>query len=171
MIITSIQVALINSETKLVGTANIVLDNMIVIKDIKILYNDGLYFLAMPSKPTKNGTFKDMVHPINEMVRSLFEKTILFAFKKAVETGYNRISMEIRDVNVQMHDFIPEEYEITYSANVPCNISSKEKTDNSNVQLYKKQHKKSVLKKNKSQSKSDDNKDIYNDSLDDWING
>ena len=61
MQITSIQITrLYNTGIKIKATANVVLDNMIVIHDIKVLDNAGTFFLAMPNRPTKVGTFQDI---------------------------------------------------------------------------------------------------------------
>ena len=96
MQITSIQITRRdNTGTKLKATVSIVLDNMVVIHDIKVLDNAGNYFLAMPSKSTKMGTFKDIVHPINQDVRNAFEQLIIGAFKKALEHNYTRIELQL----------------------------------------------------------------------------
>ena len=95
MQITSIQITRRdNTGTKLKATVSIVLDDMVVIHDIKVLDNAGAYFLAMPSKSTKAGTFKDIVHPINQDVRKAFEQLIIGAFKKALDQ--NCTKMELR---------------------------------------------------------------------------
>lgn len=86
MQITSIQITRRdNTGTKLKATVSIVLDDMVVIHDIKVLNNAGTIFLAMPSRSTKAGTFKDTVHPINQDVRTAFEQLIIGAYNKAVE--------------------------------------------------------------------------------------
>lgn len=53
MIITAIRIRkLEETGTKLIGTADITLDDLIVLHDIKLLMNNGTFFLAMPSKKT-----------------------------------------------------------------------------------------------------------------------
>lgn len=94
MLITMIQIRrLENSITKLKGIANITLDGMVVIHDIKILQHNYNMFFAMPSKQTKMGTFKDIVHPINSEVRDIFEKLILFAYEEADKEHYTYLEM------------------------------------------------------------------------------
>lgn len=64
MIITAIRIRkLEETGTKLIGTADITLDDLIVLHDIKLLMNNGTFFLAMPSKKTYSG-FRDIFHPI-----------------------------------------------------------------------------------------------------------
>lgn len=98
MLITAIQIRRMeNSETKMRGVASINLDNMVVIHDIKVLNADGKAFLAMPSKQTKVGTFKDVVHPINASVREAFERLIIGGYEKAEKDGYTKIDFVYND--------------------------------------------------------------------------
>lgn len=98
MLITAIQIRRMeNYETKMRGVASINLDNMVVIHDIKVLEADGKAFLAMPSKQTKVGTFKDVVHPINASVREAFERLIIGGYEKAEKDGYAKIDFVYND--------------------------------------------------------------------------
>ena len=176
MVITSIQVVVRDTGTKLVGTANIILDNMVVIKEIKILCNDGEHFLAMPSRTTKSGTHKDMVHPINGIVRALFETAILYAFKKAKESGHNRITMEIKNNTIEAaQEFKPEEYEINCSTVAPAfynDIVDGRRTDSTDLQSLTAERAKRQLPMTKQKSNPNGKKHITEeDSLDDWLNG
>lgn len=93
MLITAIQIRRTENSGKMKGIASINLDNMVVIHDIKVLEADGKAFLAMPSKQTKVGTFKDMVHPINASVRGAFERLIIGGYEKAEKDGYSKIEL------------------------------------------------------------------------------
>ena len=98
MLITAIQIRRIeNSGTKMRGVASINLDNMVVIHDIKVLEADGKSFLAMPSKQTKVGTFKDMVNQIKVRVREAFETLIIGGYEKAEKEGYTKIDLIYND--------------------------------------------------------------------------
>lgn len=95
MLITAVQIKKVeNSGTKLKGIAEITLDDMIVIHDIKVLQSSQKMFLAMPSREFKAGTFRDIVHPINRAVRDVFEKLIFAAYEEAVQRQC--ISLEMR---------------------------------------------------------------------------
>ena len=67
------------------GFASVVVDNAIAIHDIRIIEGDNGLFIAMPSRKTPTGEYKDTVHPINQEVRTMFEKEILDAYDKADE--------------------------------------------------------------------------------------
>ena len=65
------------------GIASVVVDNAIAIHDIRIIEGDNGLFIAMPSRKTPVGEYKDIAHPINQEVRTMFEKEILDAYDKA----------------------------------------------------------------------------------------
>ena len=59
------------------GKASVVIDDAIAIHDIRIIEGDKGLFIAMPSRKTTVGEYKDIAHPINKEVRAMFEKAIL----------------------------------------------------------------------------------------------
>ena len=74
-----------SSDSKLKAIASIVIDECFAVHDIKIIEGaDGL-FIAMPSRKTAEGTFKDTAHPINSETRDLIKAKVLDAYKKALE--------------------------------------------------------------------------------------
>jgi stage V sporulation protein G len=72
------------SEDKLKAYITIVLDDCFVVRDLKIIQGDSALFVAMPSKKTKEGQFKDIVHPVNQETRKKMEDVILEAYAKAI---------------------------------------------------------------------------------------
>ncbi len=86
MEITSVKIRKFEREgSRMKGFASVVVDNAIAIHDIRIIEGDNGLFIAMPSRKTPTGEYKDTVHPINQEVRTLFEKEILDAYDKADE--------------------------------------------------------------------------------------
>ncbi|MDY4187487.1 MAG: septation regulator SpoVG [Candidatus Borkfalkiaceae bacterium] len=83
MNITDLRVRLISkSDGKLKAVASITIDNAFVVHDIKIIEgNDGL-FVAMPSRKTADGDYKDVAHPINTEVREALIKKVLAAYNE-----------------------------------------------------------------------------------------
>ena len=65
------------------GIASVVVDDAIAIHDIRIIEGDNNLFIAMPSRKTPAGEYRDIVHPINQEVRTMFEKEILDAYENA----------------------------------------------------------------------------------------
>ena len=86
MKITSVSVRKITKEnSRLRGIASVLLDDSFAIHDIRIIEGDNNLFIAMPSRKTPAGEYKDIVHPINQEVRTMFEKEILDAYDNAEE--------------------------------------------------------------------------------------
>lgn len=86
MKITSVKVNKMEREgSKLVGIASIVIDNEIAIHGIKIIKGDFNLFIAMPSKRNSDGTYADIVHPINSTAREIIQNYILDEYNRIKE--------------------------------------------------------------------------------------
>ena len=84
MEITSVNVRKIEKEgSRMKGIASILLDDSFAVHDIRIIEGDNGLFIAMPSRKTATGGYRDIAHPINPEVRSMFEDAILEAYDKA----------------------------------------------------------------------------------------
>lgn len=66
-----------NTDGKLRAVASITIDECFVVHDIKIFERDGEFFIAMPSRKTSDGSFKDIAHPLNSETREMLQKIIL----------------------------------------------------------------------------------------------
>ena len=75
-------------EDKLKAYVTMTLDRCFVIRDIKIIHSGDGYFVSMPSKKRKDGTYKDVAHPIDKETRAMVEERILEEYEKTV--GANR---------------------------------------------------------------------------------
>ena len=83
MKVTSVNVKKIEKENSwMKGIASILLDVMIAIHDIRIISGDNGLFVAMPSRKTATGDYRDIVHPISQEGREIVEKAILDEFNK-----------------------------------------------------------------------------------------
>ena len=85
MKITSVNVRKIEKEgSRMKGIASVLLDDSFAVHDIRIIESDenGL-FIAMPSRKTATGGYRDIAHPINPEVRAMFEEAILEAYENA----------------------------------------------------------------------------------------
>ncbi len=84
MEITSVNVRKIEKEgSRMKGIASILLDDSFAVHDIRIIEGDNGLFIAMPSRKTATGGYRDIAHPINPEVRAMFEKAILTAYEEA----------------------------------------------------------------------------------------
>ena len=82
MQITDVRVKKINSQNRMKAIASITIDEVFVIHDIKVIEKNGL-FIAMPSKKTPNGEFKDIAHPINTETREMIQNAIIEKYNEA----------------------------------------------------------------------------------------
>ncbi len=83
MEITDVRVFLVNEE-KLKAFVSIVLDDCFVISDVKIINGPKGLFVSMPSKRRKDGTFRDVAHPLNSSTRNRMEEQILECYRSEI---------------------------------------------------------------------------------------
>jgi len=101
MEITDVKVIPVDDE-KLKAFVSIVFDQCFVVTDIKIIHGPKGLFVSMPSKKRKDGTFKDIAHPLNNQMRQYLEHLRSQAIidwkndevKKAYEVGVKLQSAE-----------------------------------------------------------------------------
>ena len=74
-------------EERLKAFATIVFDACFVVRDLKVIQGNKGLFVAMPSKKCKDGTFKDMAHPLNSETRNLIERTVLGEYERVMAAG------------------------------------------------------------------------------------
>ena len=83
MQITSVSVHKIEKEnSRMKGIASVVLDNSFAVHDIRIIEGENSLFIAMPSRKTATGDYRDIAHPINQDVPKMFEDAILEEYNK-----------------------------------------------------------------------------------------
>src|SRR5438105_15428762 len=86
MDITEVRVFPVNEE-RLKAYVTITLDACFVVRDLKVINGNTGLFVAMPAKRRKDGTFKDIAHPLNSETRERMEKIILAEYEREVTRG------------------------------------------------------------------------------------
>ncbi len=81
MDITDVRVRKINKEGRMKAIVSITLNDQLVIHDVRIIEGNNGLFVAMPSKKTPSGDFKDIAHPINSEARAYIEKKVIDAYQ------------------------------------------------------------------------------------------
>ena len=74
-------------EDKLRAYVTITLDQCFVIRDLKIIKGTTGFFVSMPSKKRKDGTYKDIAHPINNETRAMIEEKIIGEYQRVMAEG------------------------------------------------------------------------------------
>lgn len=84
MQITDIRVRVVSKEAKMKAVASVTFDEAFVVHDIKIIEGEKGLFIAMPSKKTPDGEYRDIAHPINGDMRGMLQDAILEQFQQAL---------------------------------------------------------------------------------------
>lgn len=84
MQITDVRVRQVAKEGKLKAVVSITIDDEFVVHDIKIIEGEKGLFIAMPSKRSLDGEYRDIAHPINSGTREKIQNTILERYKDAL---------------------------------------------------------------------------------------
>ena len=92
MDITEVKVTPVDQD-QLKAYVTIVLDSCFVIRDVKVIRGPKGYFVAMPSKKRKDGTFRDIAHPINRETREKMEQKILEAYEASTGASIGEIRL------------------------------------------------------------------------------
>ena len=71
-------------EEKLKAFVSVIFDECFVVSDIKIIQGANGLFVSMPSKKRKDGTFKDIAHPLNNQMRQYLEEKVLSVYRTQV---------------------------------------------------------------------------------------
>jgi len=79
--ITDIRISL-RDEEKLKAFADVTFDNSFVVKGMRVINGTRGYFVSMPSRRRKDGTFQDIAHPVNAETRKLIEEKVIAAYQK-----------------------------------------------------------------------------------------
>ena len=85
MKITSVSVRKVEKEdSRMKGIASVLLDDCFAVHDIRIIEGDNGLFIAMPSRQTATGGYRDIAHPINTETRLEIKNVVLEAYNKAL---------------------------------------------------------------------------------------
>ena len=85
MQITDVRIRKVEKEGKMKAVASITIDNEFVVHDIKIIDGGKGLFIAMPSKKTLDGEYRDIAHPINSETRDRIQRSVIQAYEATEE--------------------------------------------------------------------------------------
>ena len=85
MQITDVRIRKVEKEGKMKAVASITIDNEFVVHDIKIIDGDKGLFIAMPSKKTLDGEYRDIADPINSETRDRIQRSVIQAYEATEE--------------------------------------------------------------------------------------
>ncbi|GGM36725.1 putative septation protein SpoVG [Paraliobacillus quinghaiensis] len=85
MEVTDVRLRRVNTEGRMRAIASITLDQEFVVHDIRVIDGNNGLFVAMPSKRTPDGEFRDIAHPINSGTRSKIQEAVLAQYHQVEE--------------------------------------------------------------------------------------
>ena len=84
MEITDVRVRKVAKEGKMKAVVSITIDEEFVVHDIKVIEGDQGLFIAMPSRKSADGEYRDIAHPINSQTRERIQQMILEKYEDAL---------------------------------------------------------------------------------------
>jgi len=96
------------AEEKLKAFVSITFDRCFVVSDIKIIQGGNGLFVSMPSKKRKNGSFRDIAHPLDNETRRRIEEQIIREYREIVSHAGGDVSTPLREIG-QANSFGPDD--------------------------------------------------------------
>jgi stage V sporulation protein G len=81
--VTAVRLKKVNTDGKMRAIASITIDDVFVVRDIRVIEGQNGLFIAMPSRKTPDGEFRDIAHPITSAARELIQTAILKEYELA----------------------------------------------------------------------------------------
>ena len=85
MQITDVRVRKVTKEWKMKAVVSITIDDEFVVHDIKVIEGEKGLFIAMPSRKTTDGEYRDIAHPINSETRDRIQNLILGKYDEVLQ--------------------------------------------------------------------------------------
>lgn len=80
MQITDIKIRKFFDEGPMKAVVSVTFNDCLAVHDIKVIYARDRYFIVMPSRKNADGTYRDIVHPINSSFRNELENAVIDAY-------------------------------------------------------------------------------------------
>lgn len=94
MEVTDVRLRRVSAEGKMRAIASITFDDEFVVHDVRIIDGNNGLFVAMPSKRTSDGEFRDIAHPINSKTREKIQDAVLKEYEARDVSGSNVLEYE-----------------------------------------------------------------------------
>lgn len=82
MEVTDVRLRRVNTEGRMLAIASITIDDEFVVHDIRVIDGNNGMFVAMPSKRTPDGEFRDIAHPISSKTREKIQEAVLAEYER-----------------------------------------------------------------------------------------
>ena len=85
MKVTDVRLRKIQTDGRMKALVSITLDEAFVIHDLRVIEGNSGLFVAMPSKRTPDGEFRDIAHPINSDMRQEIQDAVMKVYHETDE--------------------------------------------------------------------------------------
>ncbi len=86
MEITEVKIRRLTRDAKLRAIVSVTFDDVFAVHDIKVIQGQNGLFIAMPNRRIPDGTFRDIVHPIDSGFREMLSERVIDCFEAVLET-------------------------------------------------------------------------------------
>ena len=97
MQITDIKIRKFFDEGPMKAIVSVTFEGCLAVHDIKVIYARDRYFIVMPSRKNPDGTYRDIVHPINSDFREALEEAVIDAYHVQLVAAEHDAAMEETD--------------------------------------------------------------------------
>ena len=98
MQITDIKIRKFFNEGPMKAIVSVTFNDCLAVHDIKVIYARDRYFIVMPSRKNPDGTYRDIVHPINSSFRENLEEAVIDAYHVQLVAAEHDAEMEEESV-------------------------------------------------------------------------
>jgi stage V sporulation protein G len=94
MQITDIKIRKFFDEGPMKAVVSVTFDDALAVHDIKVIHARERFFIVMPSRKNPDGTYRDIVHPINANFRAELENAVIDAYHVQLAAAEAEASQE-----------------------------------------------------------------------------
>jgi len=94
MEITDIKIRKLFEEGPMKAVVSVTFDGQLALHDIKVIHARDKHFIVMPSRKNADGTYRDIVHPINAQFRADLENAVIAAYREELEKAPETVAEE-----------------------------------------------------------------------------
>ncbi len=112
MVITDIKIRKLFDDGPMKAIVSVTFDSQLALHDVKVINVRERHFIVMPSRKNPDGTYRDIVHPINAEFRAELEKQVLAAYEEEVARAASEAAAESSDAYIAGEEAAEPETEI-----------------------------------------------------------
>ena len=98
MVVTDIKIRKFFNEGPMKAVVSVTFDGALAVHDIKVINAKDKYFIVMPSRKNPDGTYRDIVHPINSEFRAEVEGAVIKAYFDGLATAEFEDAKDTADI-------------------------------------------------------------------------